>query len=275
MKVLCLSDSHFGKKKWGTQPVDKLIKNIEFSKEEHIDVLYFGGDLAEPGDSSHPLFYWEEGFYYLSQIKADHKVFVCGNNDIELIANIHDSMNSDNYASVVHSFMPKGWTLLDLEDHIFKCDGKEFRFAGNSLFWNGSLHLENDDPQNNWDRLLLFYKEKWSRIMGSFSQTDFMQLSNELYQKLIHSVSAAEKANQKVIIGTHTIPSKRCYQFEPEQSAEFLKSFYMGRDIEDLFLSNAVIAGFCGHTHSDDLAIIHGKPVRNVSSKKEIQCFSF
>jgi hypothetical protein len=49
----------------------------------------------------------------------------------------------------------------------------------------------------------------------------------------------------------------------------------MGRNIEDLFLSKSVVGGFCSHTHSDDSVMIHGKPVVNISSKKEIQLFEF
>jgi len=48
MRILCVSDLHFGKSSWGDFGYKVLHKAREIAEAGEVDVLYFGGDMAEP-----------------------------------------------------------------------------------------------------------------------------------------------------------------------------------------------------------------------------------
>ena len=112
MRILLLSDLHFGKASVGGFPHDQITRA---KKHGSYDVLIFCGDLAE----SIPHF--NEGLDAMRSIDAAHRLFVAGNNDIERLEYLCRSCHRSRH---VEPLAAKGEDLsaLTIRDYDYIVD---------------------------------------------------------------------------------------------------------------------------------------------------------
>lgn len=247
MRILLLSDLHFGKKAWGSFAQDQ----VEWAKKKgSCDVLIFCGDLAESPEDLH------NGLDALRGIDAKHRLFVAGNNDVERLEKMGGKVS--NYANDFQDLIGEDFHLLDRSPK--KIDG--VNFVGNMLSFNGSLWRSNmNNPSTNVVEQVKNTWEKAEKYWGGnpYNDISFPAFNQNLVKRL-HSDVGTDGSSSIVI--THFVPHPDFVVYGHSEKFDYL-NFFMGRNMTDHYPN--VRMGFCGHTHRRKSVYIGKTWVENVS----------
>lgn len=275
MRILALSDLHFGKTKGGWSPTyaeDRVEAAIKAAKKFQPDVFYFGGDLADHGPEDDKLVHFRRGLEALDQIPVDKRVFVCGNHDLEFMEG--DSLY--DYPDLLQEQLnPFGFHLVDREPYT---DG-QYALVGNIALHDGSLWNQPDNVDPDWPSTLEEVQEKdglyWKKTLAGFGDIDEVT-SGDFHQwcmkRLADDWASASFHHPKVVVCTHYVPGPK-FVIGGSAKYEYL-NWYMGFDGAGqvhpkygtrVYRHEHTVLGLCGHTHRDHLARIGTTWVRNVS----------
>lgn len=282
MRIVTLSDLHVGKESWRNFGVEKAeaVAGIE------ADVLYFGGDLAEP-DKEFPQQGWDNfrrGLELLARSPASTKVFTLGNNDLE---QLQEARLTEHYDEMSERVSEYGFHLLDRAPLIVG----DIAFVGNVGWYNGSLwwKYEGETPANlDSKKASGEYPNDPETIgqeaRGYFRETEFAGklpegLTSELFYQHcrdrlskhldeVHSDTGVEA----VILGMHFVPDKSFVKGDNPKYA-FL-NWYMGAEAHaDHYQRGKVVLGFTGHTHRSDVRTVGRLDVHNLSGLEQPRVF--
>ena len=241
------------------------------------DVLYFGGDLAEP-DHDTPQRGWdrfERGLEMLAASPAPVKLFTLGNNDLEQIRNSFVSEHYDEMASRVGAY---GFSLLDAVPKVVG----DVAFVGNVGWYDGTLwtkHCMDDvfgypnDPAAIRARATAYFcgQEFKGRLLKNYSPDDLFAHCTERLSNHLDAVHA-DTAVSAVVLGVHFVPSTQFVMGDTPKFAYL--NWYMGSQAHaEHYLREKVVLGFTGHTHRSDAWSVGLLKVHNVSGPKQPRLF--
>jgi predicted phosphodiesterase len=283
MKILCLSDLHFGKESWGDMGREAAQRAIDMSKSRRFDVFLFNGDLAEPGPDGDDYLHFREGMELLNQIEAPVKLFVCGNNDFELLHGPFEHYPEQLEHLVGHGQLPPvagdltpcyhGFSVLDRCPFLVG----DVAFVGSMGWANGWLWKESDreyPDSGQWPATYLeireAYEKYWREHLG-FENGDYLDLYGFCQQRLKGDIAAVATRASRIVVCTHFVPSPKFCKYGHSAKFDYL-NWYMGYDAERdtwpyrHFEHPKVVMGLTGHTHRNKTVEVCGVPVHNVSS---------
>ncbi len=270
MKIATLSDLHLGKKSWNNFGQQK-IKEVVSLKD--VDVLYFGGDLAEP-DKENPERGWQlfqQGLESLAACSAPVKLFTLGNNDLE---QLQDSALTEHYGEMKKRVGEYGFHLLD--DEPFTHDGIAFvgnvgwsdgtlwtPFAGKTLFPN-SVEMIRAKENNYFNGLT-------TKQIEGLTSIEFYRHCRKRIKRDLDSMEKNDTV-QGIVVGIHFVPDK---SFIVSESYKFnYLNWYMGAEGHaENYQHEKVIGGFTGHTHRSGMQRIGKCNIHNVSGAQQPQIF--
>ncbi len=270
MRIATLSDLHLGKKSWKNFAQRK-IKEVVSLKE--IDVLYFGGDLAEP-DKENPERGWDNfkrGLELLAASSAPVKLFTLGNNDLE---QLQDAVLTDHYGEMKRRVGEYGFHLLEDGPFIHE----EIAFVGNVGWSDGTLWTPfagkttfPNSVETIRTRENLYFNGLTRKQAEDLTSIDFY---NHCRTRIKRDLDRVEKNDNVwgVIVGIHFVPDK---SFVRSSSSKFnYRNWYMGAEGHaEHYQRRKVIGGFTGHTHRSGMERIGKCDVYNISGDQQPQIF--
>lgn len=279
--ILCLSDLHFGKDdETAIQAIDRA---IEIAKRKEIDILYFGGDLAEPGKIDE-LEHFKRGIEKLNQIKAKKYAWCTGNNDWELLKG-HVVDYAEEMAELLsqHSY-------FKCLDNVNFVKHEDVALVGGIGWYNGTLWVEHPntpdlneaagskkgdgDWPKKWDEVKTRAEQYWQIFMDRHNNdctSDFIyeDSMNAITDKL-YLLNRYDHI-KKVVVATHFVPNHGFCKYGHSLKFDYL-NYFMGYDDKNeynIFNQPKVVKGLTGHTHRHKTVTIGNTDVVNVSGSEQ------
>ncbi len=271
MKIVTVSDLHIGKDSWGRFGLEKAAAAAEIEA----DVLYFGGDLAEP-DKDDPQKGWKcfkQGLELLARSSAKKKLFTLGNNDLEQLQKAKLTEHYEEMRTRVNEY---GFHLLDDTPSVIG----NIAFVGNVGWYNGSLwwkfpektDFPNDKEQIKREAQRYFCEQEFAgKLPEGFTPDHFYEHCRERLIKHLDEVHANGNV-EAVVLGIHFVPTKHFVKGDNPEFA-FL-NWYMGAEEHaEHYQREKVVLGFTGHTHRSDVRTVGKLDVYNLSGPKQPRVF--
>jgi len=262
--VIGLSDLHFGKAGWNTFPqscIDKAQASVD-----HATVLYYGGDLCEP-DPADPLGKLREALRGLSNIPADVRLFVAGNNDLQCLRGPLES-----YAEELSELLSEyGFHVLDERPKVVG----NVAFVGNIGWYDGSLWRSGGGTREQvFEKAEAYFRMCYGHRAPGWSSSQFFKLCQARIRAHLTSVLADPRVEQ-VVLGTHFVPSSRFCLYGNSERYDYL-NFFMGYDAarQGYFRHEKIVLGFTGHTHRPAVHDVDGTTVHNLSGVGQPSLFT-
>lgn len=272
LRVLTLSDLHFGLKSWGTFGEEKVAKALKEAEAACPDVLLFGGDLANRAEEPDPLRNLRYGLEKISSIPAKHRIFVCGNNDLECL-----SRPVSEYIRELNSIVgPYGFGLLDKGSYRIG----NVVFLGGIGWYNGTLWK----PSEGYQTPGLSTREQVQKAAEEYWYEDeFKGRTNRTpdgffrwVQDLMEANMSIVRKEDRVVLCTHFAPSPDFVLYGDSPKYDYL-NWFQGSDQTrpgTLYHDPRVVMGFCGHTHRSDSHRVGATTVHNISGPDQPRWFS-
>ena len=271
MRIVTVSDLHIGKESWG----DFGIRKSQDVAKIDTDVLYFGGDLAEP-NKKNPQIGWENfrrGLELLSKSSAQIKIFTLGNNDLEQLRN---SRLTEHYNEMRECVGEYSFHLLDDTPLVVG----DVAFVGNvgwydgTLWWKflGKTNFPNDADRIRQDSERYFREQEFpGKLVDNLTSVSFYQHCRCRLTKDLDEAHSNDSV-KAVVLGIHFVPSKSFLRGDNPQFS-FL-NWYMGAEAHaDHYQREKVILGFTGHTHHSDVRTVGNLDVHNLSGLEQPRVF--
>lgn len=258
MRFLTISDTHVR----GTSHHDSgwllLHRARAIVQEGGVDLVLFGGDLAEPRTGM-----LDPALDLLASFGVP-VLWVVGNNDLEALETTHLS----NYASIAqHRASLAGTSIYVLDTMPFVMDG--IAFVGNYAGYDGSLYHEPSSPR--CQELL----RQLDRIHGKAGlDLDPRHLHLRCLRRLREDLRSLPPEMPKVVC-THTVPDGRFLKYG--HSTKF-DDYNVSMGWADTFIGTVpgLRHQFCGHTHRSQTVERDGlPPIINISGAEQPRVFSF
>ncbi len=243
MKVLVLSDTHFGHPKWGSFADDILQRARDIASNEDIDVVLHGGDVVEPGS----LYGLEHGLENVSSIRARMHLWVAGNNDLEMLKPSRDLFLTypDKLAVLGRRH---GIHLLDQSPYTVD----DVTFVGNFGGYGFGLWKPSEIPDLAYENTAADIEAKVDPGFKAFLGCGVRQMFETCQMRLRAHLSQLKGRGARVVVHTHTVPTSEMVVYG--HSAKFdWKNAFMGWDDESsmhrISQTPGLVYQFCGHTH--------------------------
>lgn len=272
MRIITVSDLHIGKKSLGNFGINiaKSLSQIDG------DVLYFGGDLAEPNKEV-PQKGWDnfkQGLELLAKSPALTKVFTLGNNDLEQLQYSKLTEHYDELRQLIGEF---GFHLLDYAPNIVN----NVAFVGNVGWYDGSLWWKfKGDPKGYPNDFKIIREtahtyfreiEFRNKLPDNLTSELFYQHCKNRLTKHLDEMHSNESVDA-VVLGVHFVPDKSFVKGDNPKYA-FL-NWYMGAEAHaNHYQRDKVVLGFTGHTHRSDVRQVGRLNVHNLSGLEQPRVF--
>lgn len=257
MRFLTISDTHVR----GTSQHDRgwltLHRAKSLVQEGGVDLVLFGGDLAEPGTGM-----LDPALELLASFGVP-VLWVVGNNDLEAL----ETTTLSNYAGIAqHRASLAGTNIYVLDTMPFVMDG--IAFVGNYVGYDGSLY---HDPASPRLQELLRLTERIFEEAGL--DLDPLTLHLRCLRRLREDFASLPPEMSKVVC-THTVPDGRFLKYGHSQKYD---DYNVGMGWADKLIG--AVPGlrhqFCGHTHRSQTVERDGlPPIINISGAEQPRLFT-
>lgn len=257
MRFLTISDTHVR----GTSVSDHgwflLHKARSIVQEGGVDLVLFGGDLAEPGTGM-----LDPSLDLLASFDVP-VLWVVGNNDLEALETTH---LSDYERDAQHRASLAGANIHVLDASPFVQDG--VAFIGNYGGYDGSLYHQPWAPRAH-DLLNQLCEIHLDAGLDRMPLHLFQQCQDRLKQDLLSMPWVMPK-----VVCTHTVPDGRFLKYGHSTKFDDL-NVAMGWHDTFIATTHELRYQFCGHTHRSQTVERDGlPPIINISGADQPRLFS-
>ena len=258
MNIVVISDPHLGKPNWKGRGANDLKKLLGMRS---IDLLLVNGDV---GESPEELDY---ALGILSEVDAAHKLWTCGNNDVDKL----EGDIREYYDRLQERVGVAGFHVLDRAPYRIG----DIAFVGSMGWYDGSLWRTPVVTSDEWPNTREETSAQAERYFagaeavgrlqpGYTSQQFFADIQARLFEHL--EATIANPAVSRIVVCTHFVTSGEFVLYGDNPKYEYL-NWYMGWDAAGtgLYSDPKVVLGIVGHTHRHKTIEIDGTPVRNCS----------
>ena len=227
-----------------------------------VDVLYFGGDIAEPGPPEDPTRNLRAGIQSIDRIPAKHRIFVTGNNDLECLT----APLSEYHLEMVKHIGGHNHCL-----DAMPCVIGDVAFVGNIGWYDGALWktptTKSEGGPVTFEGVKDHLDEWFSKTLRERTDMSSDDFYHDCRTRMIqHFDAVVAQSVKKIVVCSHFVPSDAFCIYG--QSAKFdLLNYVMGYDgsRRPEFNHPNVVMGLAGHTHRTCEHNVGRVLVRNVS----------